>query len=245
MSDTFVPETPSWVCPECNRTFKNQSALMSHAKTHVGPISKPDFLAPPAPTPAMEVLADAGLFRPVTGAAPQVPTGKTWVDTIGYTADTLLSDTVVSTAVTVKVKKLPHYGNLPNITKATDGSAGFDLYAAIRDEIHIRISSWQLIPTGLAIEIPRGWVAKIVPRSGLAFNNGITILNTPGIIDSDYRGEIKVNLVNNTTSKFKVQPGMRIAQMLIERSPDVKLEFVEELTETVRGAGGFGSTGKF
>jgi dUTP pyrophosphatase len=153
------------------------------------------------------------------------------------------SNTAPQVDVTVKVKKLRHYGNLPELKRATEGSAGFDLYAAITDEVAIGINHWQLIPTGLCVEIPVGWVGLVAPRSGLAANNGITVLNTPGVIDSDYRGELLINLINNTTTKFRVLPGMRIGQLLIVKQPSVHLEYVDELSDTKRGTKGFGSTG--
>lgn len=205
--------------------------------------------------PAPKELADFMAFTPPSGTVPVMPDPSTTHSTQHINVPvTVPSETTddpeVATEpeqyydVNIRLKKLRHYGDLPEIKRATIGSAGIDLAAANYDDIVIGINQWHLVPTGLCIEVPLGWVAKIAPRSGLAANDGITILNTPGIVDSDYRGEIKINLVNNTTKKFVVKRGMRIAQMLIERSPVVKLEWVEELSETARGVGGFGSTGR-
>jgi dUTP pyrophosphatase len=144
----------------------------------------------------------------------------------------------------IKIKKLPNYGTLPDMKKATPGAAGIDVYAAIKVEQAIGISSWALIDCGFAIEVPEGHVAMMCPRSGLAANNGITLLNSPGIIDSDYRGEVKCIVVNNTTTKFRVSPGMRLGQMVVLKLPEIELEYVKELSDTKRGEGGFGSTGR-
>jgi dUTP pyrophosphatase len=130
----------------------------------------------------------------------------------------------------------------------TTGSAGFDLQAAIDRPIKLSprglvSKNWELIPTGLAMEIPEGFEAQIRPRSGLAFKNGISIVNSPGTIDSDYRGSIGVILINHGVETFTVNPLDRIAQMIISPVVQVQLEFVESLGDTDRGAGGFGSTG--
>lgn len=131
--------------------------------------------------------------------------------------------------------------NLP--TYATEASAGMDLCAAIDDEIILGPGERALIPTGLAIALPAGFEAQIRPRSGLAAKNGITVLNTPGTIDADYRGEIKVILINFGHEDFTVERGMRIAQMVVARHARVAWDVVDSLDETARGEGGFGSTG--
>lgn len=131
--------------------------------------------------------------------------------------------------------------NLP--TYATEHSAGMDLTAALQEAIEIGPGERMLIPTGLAIALPDGFEAQVRPRSGLALKHGVTVLNSPGTIDADYRGEIGVILINHGTEPFTVERGMRIAQMVVERHSTVEWEVVESLDETERGEGGFGSTG--
>ena len=131
--------------------------------------------------------------------------------------------------------------NLP--TYATEQSAGMDLTAALEEAVELAPGDRALIPTGISIALPPGYEAQIRPRSGLAIKNGVTVLNTPGTVDADYRGEIKVVLINHGQEDFTVERGMRIAQMVIARHTNVKWKVVKELDETQRGAGGFGSTG--
>lgn len=127
----------------------------------------------------------------------------------------------------------------------TAGAAGMDLRAAVTDAEPLTLAPGKraLVPTGFIFEIPVGFEAQIRPRSGLAFKNGITCLNTPGTIDSDYRGEVKVLLINLGEEDFVITRGMRIAQMVIAPVTQVSVAEISEVTETVRGAGGFGSTG--
>lgn len=127
---------------------------------------------------------------------------------------------------------------------ATALSAGMDLRADLTSDIVLAPLQRALVPTGLFIQLPEGTEAQIRPRSGLAFKHGLTVLNAPGTIDADYRGEVKVLLVNLSNEPFTVSNGERIAQMVIARHETAKWEAVEELEETVRGAGGFGHTGK-
>ena len=127
---------------------------------------------------------------------------------------------------------------------ATELSAGLDLRANIDTPIELKPLERTLVPTGLFIELHKGYEAQIRPRSGLAFKNGITVLNSPGTIDVDYRGEIKVLLVNLSNETFIVNDGERIAQIVISRHENAEWNEVDALTDTVRGAGGFGSTGK-
>ena len=131
--------------------------------------------------------------------------------------------------------------NLPSY--ATSQSAGMDLSAALEEAIELGSGDRALIPTGLCIALPPGFEAQIRPRSGLALKHGVTVLNSPGTIDADYRGEIKVILINHGQEAFTIERGMRIAQMVIERYEHVEWEVVESLEETDRAAGGFGSTG--
>ena len=143
----------------------------------------------------------------------------------------------------VKVKRLKHAEGLALPSYATPHSVGMDLLAAIDEELTVKPLQRVLIPTGIAVEIPDGYEIQIRPRSGLAVKHGITVLNTPGTIDPDYRGEIKVILINLGEKDFKVKRGDRIAQMVL--CPIVRFEWEEaqELSDSERGQGGFGSTG--
>jgi dUTP pyrophosphatase len=123
-------------------------------------------------------------------------------------------------------------------------AAGMDLRANLEQTIALQPMERNLVPTGIFVEIPVGYEAQIRPRSGLAYKQGITCLNTPGTIDADYRGEIKVLLVNLSTEPVQIEDGMRIAQMVVARHETVKWKAVSELNDSTRGAGGFGSTGK-
>ena len=127
---------------------------------------------------------------------------------------------------------------------ATEQSAGLDLKANLEDPITLHPLQRTLVPTGLYIALPKGYEAQVRPRSGLAAKHGITVLNSPGTIDADYRGEIRAILVNLSSEPFEIVPGERIAQMVIARHEQVEWEEVDQLDETRRGAGGFGSTGK-
>ena len=123
-------------------------------------------------------------------------------------------------------------------------SAGLDIRADIQDSITLNPLERAMVPTGLFVELPEGYEMQIRPRSGLAAKYGITVLNSPGTIDADYRGEIKVILVNLSNEPFVIQAGERIAQMVVARHEQIEWDEVEELSDTERGAGGFGSTGK-
>jgi len=131
---------------------------------------------------------------------------------------------------------LPHYG--------TEASAGVDLRANIEESITLKPLERALVKTGLFIELPIGYEAQVRPRSGLAYKNGVTVLNTPGTIDADYRGEIGVILVNLSNEDFVIENGERVAQMVIAKHEQAEWSLVENLSDTERGAGGFGSTGK-
>jgi len=143
----------------------------------------------------------------------------------------------------IGIKKLPHAQDLPLPHYATQGSAGLDLLAAIDADIELKPGARMAVATGIAIELPLGVEAQVRPRSGLALNHGITCLNSPGTIDSDYRGEIKVILINHSDVVFKISHGMKIAQMVIARHEQAELVEVDTLSDSARGAGGFGSTG--
>ena len=141
----------------------------------------------------------------------------------------------------ILIKRLSKTVSLPKYE--TNGSSGMDLAADLRTDIKIDPGKTAIIPTGLALSIPRGFEVQIRPRSGLAAKKKITVLNTPGTIDSDYRGEIKVILINLGHEPFKVEKGLRIAQMVVCPIVKAQLKEVLDLTETERGEGGFGSTG--
>ena len=145
--------------------------------------------------------------------------------------------------VTIKLKPLEHAVGLKLPTYETEQSAGMDLSAALEEAIEIGPGERALIPTGLAIALPKNHEAQVRPRSGLALKHGVTVLNSPGTIDADYRGEIKVILINHGQEPFTVERGMRIAQMVVERFEIVEWDVVEELEESTRGESGFGSTG--
>jgi dUTP pyrophosphatase len=140
--------------------------------------------------------------------------------------------------------KIVNTSNNPLPEYATDGSAGMDLRADLTLPLVLQPMERKLVPTGLFIELPHGYEAQVRPRSGLAIRQGITCLNSPGTIDSDYRGEIKVVLINLSGEKQIINPGDRIAQLVLQKVDKINWEQVTVLTETIRNDGGFGSTGK-
>lgn len=145
--------------------------------------------------------------------------------------------------VEVFIKRLPHGADLPLPSYETAHAAGMDLPAAVESDVTLAPGARALIPTGFAIALPEGYEAQVRPRSGLAARNGVTVLNTPGTIDADYRGEVKVILINLGDQPFTVSRAMRIAQMVIAPVSRATLAEIDTLPETARGAGGFGSTG--
>ena len=145
--------------------------------------------------------------------------------------------------IEINIKQLSHGEGLNLPAYATSQSAGMDLLAAVDNDIIIKPNERKLIPTGVAIALPEGYEAQIRPRSGLALKNGITVLNTPGTIDADYRGEIGVILINLGNEDFIISRGMRIAQMIIASYIQAKFSLAKDLDNTTRGASGFGSTG--
>lgn len=145
--------------------------------------------------------------------------------------------------ITIQVKRLPHGQGLPLPAFATEHAAGADVCAAVAQAVTIGPGEIALIPCGFAMAIPPGYEAQIRPRSGLSSKHGVTLVNTPGTIDADYRGEVRVPLINLGKAAFVVERGMRIAQMVIVAVPAVAYAEVDELDETARGAGGFGHTG--
>ena len=142
----------------------------------------------------------------------------------------------------LKIERLPHNEVLPEYK--TEGAAGMDLCAAISEPIELKPLERTLIPTGLKIELEHGYEAQIRPRSGMSIKHGITLINAVGTVDADYRGEVCVAVVNVSNEAYTIQPQERIAQMVISKYEQAKIEVVTELSDTVRGAGGFGSTGK-
>jgi dUTP pyrophosphatase len=141
------------------------------------------------------------------------------------------------------LKRLPHGRDLALPHYATSGSAGLDLIAAVEEEIELLPGQRAAIPCGIAIELPDGYEAQVRPRSGLALNQGVTVLNAPGTIDSDYRGEVKAILINHGAEPYLIKRGAKIAQMVIARHEQAEIVESEELSGSARGAGGFGSTG--
>lgn len=147
------------------------------------------------------------------------------------------------TILSVSITTLPHAAGLDLPTYATEHAAGMDLCAAITTDVVIEPGQRALIPTGLALALPAGYEAQVRPRSGLALKHGITVLNSPGTIDADYRGEVGVILANCGNESFTITRGMRVAQMVIAAYTRVAWEQVSELPASGRGTGGFGSTG--
>lgn len=141
----------------------------------------------------------------------------------------------------LKIKKVKENAKIP--TRGSDGAAGFDLYACIDEPLTLNKGDTALIPTGIAIAVPDGYAAFIHSRSGLSIKKGICLLNSVGVVDSDYRGEVCVGVIKATNEPYTIEPGERIAQMVIQPVEIPELIEVDELDETDRGAGGFGSTG--
>ena len=141
------------------------------------------------------------------------------------------------------LKRLPHGRDLALPHYATHGAAGLDLIAAVEEEIELLPGQRAAIPCGIAIELPHGYEAQVRPRSGLALNHGVTVLNAPGTIDSDYRGEVKAILINHGAEPFLIKRGAKIAQMVIARHEQAEIVESDALSDSARGAGGFGSTG--
>jgi len=144
----------------------------------------------------------------------------------------------------VRLRRLPHAAQLPLPRAVSAGSAGSDLRAAVSDALVLAPGDRCRVPTGLVLEIPVGWEGQVRPRSGLAARHGVTLVNSPGTIDADYRGEVQVLLVNLGGEEFVVRPGERIAQLVIAPVETVRFEEVETLSTTERGGGGFGSSGR-
>lgn len=147
-------------------------------------------------------------------------------------------------SVTIGVKRLPHNEDLELPKQMTEGSAGADLRAAIDVPVTLKPLERALIPTGLIFDIPQGYEVQVRPRSGLAAKHGITVLNTPGTVDADYRGEIGIILVNLSSEEFTIERGERVAQAIVAPICHVTYNETHEVSETERGAGGFGHTGK-
>ena len=149
------------------------------------------------------------------------------------------------TDLAIRLLRLPHGEGLPDPAYQSEGAAGLDLAAAIPENARLIIEpgAWELVPTGLAVELPAGYEAQVRPRSGLALKNGVTVLNAPGTIDSDYRGEIGVILINHGPRPFEIARGARIAQLVLAPAPQARLHVATELSGTTRAQGGYGSTG--
>lgn len=145
--------------------------------------------------------------------------------------------------ISIKIKRFEHSHGLPMPQQATKQSAGMDLYAAINSNILIKTRKIVIIPTGIALSLPENYEGQIRSRSGLALKYGVTVLNSPGTIDSDYRGEIKIILINCGEKDFLVERGMRIAQIVVARYEHVGFDEFKSLDQSERGSDGFGSTG--
>ena len=143
----------------------------------------------------------------------------------------------------IRVRRLPHGEGLPLPSPASAGSAGLDLRAALDEDLVLSPGKRAMVPTGLVLEIPEGFEGQVRPRSGLAWKHGVTLANPPGTIDSDYRGEVKVLLIHLGEAPLTLQRGDRIAQLVVARMERVEWEEADDLGETGRGEGGFGSTG--
>jgi dUTP pyrophosphatase len=150
------------------------------------------------------------------------------------------------TRIDVRLMQLPHGDDLPLPAYQSEHAAGFDLHAAVPADAALALASGEraLVPTGIAIALPPGTEGQVRPRSGLAARHGVTVLNAPGTIDADYRGEIQVILVNHGPDTFVIERGMRIAQLVIAPTLQAQFSVITTLDETSRGAGGFGSTGQ-
>jgi dUTP pyrophosphatase len=143
----------------------------------------------------------------------------------------------------IAIQRLPHGEDLPLPAYATAGSAGLDLFAAVKAEITLEPGCHASVPTGIALALPEGFEAQVRPRSGLALRHGVTVLNAPGTIDSDYRGEVTAILINHSREAFTIARGMKIAQLVVAAHARVEWSETASLETTSRGAGGFGSTG--
>ena len=146
-------------------------------------------------------------------------------------------------AVEIKIRRKAGCEDLPWPEYMSEGASGLDLYAAVEEEVTLSPGEFRLIPAGIFMAIPRGYEAQVRPRSGLALRSGLGVLNSPGTVDSDYRGEVGVILINLGKSPFVVKRGMRIAQLVVQAVARARFIFVEGLEETDRGEGGFGHTG--
>ena len=146
-------------------------------------------------------------------------------------------------SVELAFRALPHFGELPLPAYATTGAAGMDIVAAVTEDLVLAPGGRSAVPTGLLMAVPAGHEVQVRPRSGLALRHGVTVANAPGTIDSDYRGEVKILLVNLGDADFTVSRGMRIAQIVLAPVTRADPKLVEELDDTARGSGGFGSTG--
>ena len=145
--------------------------------------------------------------------------------------------------IEIKIHLLPHYEGLPLPAYQSAEASGMDLMAALEEDMTIAPGVWQAVPCGFSMELPQGYEAQVRPRSGLALKHGVTLLNSPGTIDADYRGELKAILINHSQTPFTVTRGMRIAQMVIAPVEQAQLLCTDQLTASGRGAGGFGSSG--
>jgi len=146
--------------------------------------------------------------------------------------------------VVLRVERLPGTSDLPAPRYMSEWAAGLDLCAAVEGSVTLAPGRYAVVPTGIRIALPAGYEAQLRPRSGLAAQHGVTVLNAPGTIDADYRGEVRAILINHGAEPFVIHRGDRIAQLVVAPAPRVEVELVDELNETQRGSGGFGHTGQ-
>jgi dUTP pyrophosphatase len=154
-----------------------------------------------------------------------------------------MSPELASSTIRIRLQRLPHAAGLDAPAYASAGAAGMDVRAAVTASLEIAPGAIARVPTGFAVEVPAGFELQLRPRSGLAARHGLTVANSPATIDSDYRGEVFVALINHGAEPYRVERGMRIAQLMLARVPRIEWEEAESLTSTPRGAGGFGHTG--
>jgi len=198
------------------------------------------------PNLRLEAAAGAAVRGPAAAdRANAQDTKKTEVLCLSYAFVLCLSFFLILSvkAIEVKIQTHPHFEGLPLPEYQTHGASGFDLLAACQEPLVLASGERALIPTGISISLPLGTEAQVRPRSGLADRHGVTLLNTPGTIDSDYRGEIKVILINLGQEPFTVTRGMRIAQVVVAEVIKARLSVADNLDATLRGSGGFGHTG--
>lgn len=235
-----MPEDSEFNCPQCDRSFKNDKALRAHMKYNhpIADINDDGITENNASLPVLQDIMDKALEETLsTHEGNDLP--------VMQTLELQHNDYIPNNSIKVLIKKLDNYHpSWPDVGRAYPGDAGIDLRAAISDKLCIGINKWVMIPSGIKMVIPYGYVALCCPRSGLAANKGITVLNAPGVVDAGFRGELMTILVNNTTSKYWIEPGDKVSQLVIIKLVDLEIENADELPDSVRGIAGYGSSGR-